>query len=149
MHSGLHLLHCTWLGYITSCIKDSSHGFLANRSLVYSRVMGLSSPLEFMVYHLLREMTGLGYWDGFSTVRALVCMVTHWTGLMVSHDLRLSNSHEFTKFFYCVISQPWENIEFVLKLAVALTYGWDHKLIIYSLWIGSLLMEASSNKYSQ
>ena len=67
---------------------------------------------------------------------ALVCMVTHWTRPIVSHNLILSSSHDLTKLFHYVVSQPWENIEFVLKLLVALTYKWDRKLIIYSLWIG-------------
>ena len=53
-----------------------------------------------------------------------------------------------TKLLHYIISQSWENIELVLKLVVALTYGWDCKLVIYSLWIGSLLMKANSNRYS-
>ena len=77
-----------------------------------------------------------------------VCMVTHWIGPTVGHNLRQSSSHDLNKLFHCVVSQPWENIELVLKLAMTLTYGWYHKLIIYSLWIGPLLMEAGSN-YSQ
>ena len=35
-----------------------------------------------------------------------VCMVTHWTRPMVSHDLRLSSSHDLTKLLHCVVSQP-------------------------------------------
>ena len=53
------------------------------------------------------------------------------------------------KLLHCIVSHPWENIKLVLKLVVALTYGWDRKLIIYSLWIRSLLMETGSNRYSQ
>ena len=67
-------------------------------------------------------MAGLGYWDGFPMVSALVCMVTHYIRPMVSHDLMLSSSHDFTKLFYCIVSQLWENIKFVLKLAITLTY---------------------------
>ena len=63
--------------------------------------------LEVVVYHLLiGGMVGLGYRDGFPIVSALVCMVTHWIGPTVSHDLRLSSSHDLTKLFHCVVSQP-------------------------------------------
>ena len=49
--------------------------------------MGLGNPLEVVVHHLLiGGMTGLGYWDEFPMVSALVCMVTHWTGPTMSHD---------------------------------------------------------------
>ena len=82
-------------------------------------------------------------------IKALVYMVTHWTRPMMSHDLRLSSSHGLTNQFYYVVSQPWENIELVLKLAMALTYECDRKPIMYSLWIRSLLMEIGSNRYSQ
>ena len=88
-------------------------------------------------------MVGLGYWDEFPMVSALVFMITHQTWPTMSHDTRISSDHDFTKLL-----QPWENIEFVLKLVVALTYEWNHKLIIYSLWIELLLMEIGSNKYS-
>ena len=111
--------------------------------------MGLDNSLEAVVHHLLiGGMTSLGYWDEFPMVSALVCMVAYWTKPMVSYDLRLSSSHDLTKLFHCVVSQPWENIEHVIKLVVVLTYEWDHKLIIYFLWIRSLLMEVDSNKYS-
>ena len=40
-----------------------------------------------------------------------------------SHDLRLSSNHDLIKLFHCVVSQPLENIEFVLKLTMTLTYG--------------------------
>ena len=53
----------------------------------------------------------------------LVCMVTHWTRPTMSHDLRLSHSHDLTKLLHYVVSQPQENIEHVLKLIVTLTYG--------------------------
>ena len=149
-HSCMHLLHCTWLRCIRSCIEDLSYGLFENRWLVHNQFMGLGNPLEVVVHHLLiGGMTGLGYWDGFPIVNALVCMVTHWTGPTVSHDLRLSSSHNLTKLLHYIVSQPWENIKLVLNLAVTLIYGWDRKLIIYSLWIGLLLMKANSNKYSQ
>ena len=69
-------------------------------------------------------------------------------GLMVSHDVRLSGSHGFTKLLYYIVCQPWENTKFIPKFAVTLTYKWDPKVIIYSPWIGSL-MEVGSNRYSQ
>ena len=136
-YSCLHLLHCMWLRCIKSCIKDLSHGFLANKWLVHNWFMGLRNPLEVVVHHfLIGGMIGLDYRDEFSMESALMCMVTHWTRPTVNHDLRLSSSHDLTKLLHCVISQPSENIKLLLKLAMALTYGWDCKLIIYSLWIG-------------
>ena len=123
-HFCLYLLHYTWLRCIRSCIKDLRHRFLANKWLVHSRFMGLGNPLEVVVHHLLiGGMASLGYWDGFPMVSVLVCMVAHWIWPMVSYELRLSSSHDSTKMFCCIVSQPWENIELVLKLAVALTYG--------------------------
>ena len=74
---------------------------------MHSRFMGLGNPLKIVVHHILIErIVGLGYQDGFSIVSALVCIVTHWTGLMVSHNLRLSSSHDLTKLFHYVVSQP-------------------------------------------
>ena len=138
----------TWC--FKSCKKDPSHGFLTNRWLVHNRFMGLGNLLWVVVHHLLiRGIIGLGYRDGFPMVSALVCMVTHWTGPTISHDLRLSSSHDLTKLLHCVVPQLWENIEFMLKLLVSLIYGWDCKLITYFLWIGSLLMKASNNRYSK
>ena len=123
-HYCLHFLHCMWLRCIRSCIENLSHGFLENRWLVHNWFIDLGNPLEVIVHHLLiGGMTGLGYWDGFPIMSALMCMLTHWTWPMVSYDLRLSSSHDSTKLFHCIVSQPWDNIEFVLKLAVALTYG--------------------------
>ena len=51
-------------------------------------------------------MTGLDYRDEFPLVSTLVCMVTHWIGPMVSHELRLSSGHVLTKLVHCVVSQP-------------------------------------------
>ena len=68
--------------------------------------MGLGNPLEVVVYHILiRGMAGLVYWYGFPMVCALVCMVTNWIEITVSHDLRLSNSHDLTKLLHCIVSQ--------------------------------------------
>ena len=68
-------------------------------------VHGLKQPIKGCNHHLLiGGMTSLGYWDGFPMVSALVCMVAHWTGPMMSHDLRLSSSHNLTKMFHCVVS---------------------------------------------
>ena len=143
-------MHCTLFGCIRSCTKDPSHEFLINRWLIHSRFVGLGNPLEVVVYHLLIEgMTSLGYWDEFPMVSVLMCMLTHWIRPMVSHGLGLSSSHNFTKLLHYVVSQPWENIEFVIKLTMTLTYKWDPKLIKYSLRIGLLLMKVGSNRYSQ
>ena len=63
--------------------------------------------LEVVVHHLqIGGMISLGYQDGFPIVSALICMVTHWIGPTVSHDLRLSSSHDHTKLLHCVIPQP-------------------------------------------
>ena len=149
-HSCLHLLHCTWLKCIRSCTKDLSHGFFSNKWIVHNQFMGLGNPLEVVEHYLLNgRITSFSYRDKITMVSALVCMVTYLTRSTVSHDLRLSSSHDLTKLFHCVVSQPWKNIDLVLKLVMILTYGWDHKLFIYSLWIGSLLMEVDSNRYSQ
>ena len=56
-------------------------------------------------------------------VSAQVCMVAHWIRLVMSYDLRLSSSHDSTNLLHCIVSQPRENIEFVLKLVVTLIYG--------------------------
>ena len=70
-------------------------------------VCGLSNPLEVVVHYLLiGGMTSLGYQDEFPMVSALVCMVARWTEPMVSYDLRLSSSHNFTNLLHCVISHP-------------------------------------------
>ena len=112
------------------------------------QVDDLENPLEVVVHYLLiREMVGLSHLNGVLMVSVLVCMITHWTRPMVSHNVRLSSSHELTKLLHCVVSQLWGNIKLKLKLTVVLTYSWDHKLIIYSL-SGSLLMENDSNRYS-
>ena len=69
--------------------------------------MGLGNPLEVVMHYLLvRGMIGLGYWDEFPMVSALVRMIAHWIGPMAIYDLRLSNSHDFTKLLHCVVSQP-------------------------------------------
>ena len=69
--------------------------------------MGLGNPLKVIVHHLLiRGTIDLCYWDGFPMVSALVCMVAHWIGPMVSYDLRLSSSHDSTKLLHCIVSQP-------------------------------------------
>ena len=69
--------------------------------------MDLGNPLKVVVHYLLIEgMIGLGHRDRFPMVSALVCMVTHRIQLTVSHNIRLSSSHDFTKLFHCVVSQP-------------------------------------------
>ena len=59
------------------------------------------------MHHLLiGGMVSLGYQDRFPMVSVLVCMVTHWIGPTVSHELSLSSSHDLIKLLYCVVSQP-------------------------------------------
>ena len=122
-HYFLHILHCTLIRCIRSCTEDLSHEFLINRWLVHNCFMGLRNSLRVVVHQLLIGwMVGLSYWDVLPMVSALVCMVTHWTRPTVSNDLKLSSNHDVTKLLHCVVSQPWENIEFVLKLTMTLTY---------------------------
>ena len=69
--------------------------------------MGLGNPLKVVVQHLLiGGMVGIGYQDRFFMVSVLVCMITHLIGPTVSHDLRLSSSHDLTKLLHYVVSQP-------------------------------------------
>ena len=80
---------------------------------------------------------------------ALVCMIRHQIRPMVSHEIWPSSNHGLTKLLYCMVSQSWEDIELVLKFVMTLTYEWDPKLVICSLWIRSLLINVGDNKYSQ
>ena len=53
--------------------------------------MDLDNLVKTVMYNLLiGRMTCLGHWDEFPMVSILVCMVTHWIGPMVNHDIRLS-----------------------------------------------------------
>ena len=94
-HYCLHLLHYTWLKCIRSYTKDLNYEFFfANRWLFHNWFISLDNPLEVIVHHLLiGGMTGFGNQDGFPMVSALLCIVTHWIGTTVIHDLRLSSSH--------------------------------------------------------
>ena len=118
-------------------MENPSHGFFACKWFVRNWFVDLSNLFKVVVYHLLiGGITSLGHQDRVLMVSALVFMVTHSVEPMVSHDVRLSGSHDFTKLLYCLISQPWENIDFVPNLAMI--YEWDLKVIKYSIWIGSL-----------
>ena len=103
-------------------MKGPSHRFLASKWLVHNQFMGLGNPLEVVVHYLLiGKIVSFSHWNGFSKVSALVYIVTHWTRPMVSHDIKLLSCHDFTKLLHHVVSQPWENTEFVVKLIMALT----------------------------
>lgn len=67
-------------------------------------------------------MDGFSHQAEFFMVDVLVYMVIHWTKPKASHNVKLSNNHDFTKLFHCIVSQHWENIEFVPKLLITLTY---------------------------
>ena len=109
-------------------MKNSNYGFLANRWFVHSWFKGLGNPVEVIVHYLLiGRMTSLDYRNRVFMMSALVCMVTYWIELMVSHNVKLSGNYDFTKLLHYVISQSWENIIFVSKLAIALTYKWNLK----------------------
>ena len=69
--------------------------------------MDLSNPFEVVVYHLLiGRMVGFGHRNKVHMISPLVCMVTYWTKLIVSYDIRLLNSHEFNKLLHCIVYQP-------------------------------------------
>ena len=61
-------------------------------------------------------MVGLGCQDRIPMMSTLVCMVTYWTKPTLNHELKLSSSYDFTKLLHYVVSQPWENIEFMIKV---------------------------------
>ena len=53
--------------------------------------MDLGNPVEIVMHYLLiGGMTCLNCRDKFPIVSVLVCMVTHWTGRTVNHDIKLS-----------------------------------------------------------
>ena len=89
--------------------------------------VNLGNPLEDVVYYLLiGGMTSLNYQDEFFHGE---CTSVHGYTLdrtvpMMSHDIKLSSCQDFTKLLHCVVSQPWENTQFVLKLTMILTYLW-------------------------
>ena len=59
-------------------------------------------------------MVGLGHQDGVPMVSALMCTVINWTGPMMSHDIRLLGSHDFTKLLhYCfwILREYWAYAE--------------------------------------
>ena len=69
--------------------------------------MDLDNPFKAIAHHfLIRGMASLGYRNEVPMVSTLVCMITHGIGSIVSHDIRLLDSHDFTKLFYCIVSQP-------------------------------------------
>ena len=59
-----------------------------------------------MVHFLIGGMVGLGHQDRFLIVSALVCIVTHWTKLTMSHDLGLLSSYDLTKLLHYVVFEP-------------------------------------------
>ena len=102
-YSSLHLLHCTWLECIKSYTKNPSYGFFTRRWFIHNQFMVLVNSLKDVMYYLLiRRMISLGQWDGIPILSTLVCMVQYWIGPTVSHDLRLSSGHDFTKLLHCI-----------------------------------------------
>ena len=80
---------------------------------------------------------------------------------IVSHDIRLSSYHNYTKPLHCVVSQHWENIELVLKLAVTLAFPMDwvsidetisilnrNTMISHTIEIGCVLLGGLKEVYS-
>ena len=56
-------------------------------------------PYIYRVYRLILN-------NELPMISVLVFIVTHWTRLMLCHDLRLSSSHDFLMLLHCVVSQP-------------------------------------------
>ena len=112
-HSNLASLALCMTWCTRSCTKDPSHEFLISKWFVYSQFMELGNLFETIVHHLLiRVMTILCHWDRVPIMSTLVCMVyTLDMTYTMSHDIRLSGSHDFTKLLHYIVSQPWENIE--------------------------------------
>ena len=137
-------------------MEDPSHRFLVNRWLVHNQFMSIGNPLEVVVHYLLiKGMASVGHRNEFPMASTLVYIVI---GPTVSHDLRLSSSHDFIKLLHYVVSQPWENIEFVSKLVawmkmlgyfveILVKYhisgGVDTKLIT-NYWLGKKILEKST-----
>ena len=106
-HSCMHHLHCTWLGCIRSYTEDLSDEFFASWWVVHSYFMDLGNPFEVVIHYLLiggmiclshqhefvvcyliiGGMTYLSHRDRVPKVSILMCMVTHWTKSMPSHDI--------------------------------------------------------------
>ena len=131
----LHLLHCIWHGCIKSCIEDSSHRFFTCWWFVHNQFVDLGNLFKVVTQYLLVEwMTSLGHRDRVPIVSRLLCMVMYWVRLTMSHDIRLLSSHNFIKLLWCIIFQPWENVELIPKLVATFNYEW---------------VESGSNIYSQ
>ena len=83
-------------------MEDSSYEFPASRWYIQKWFIDLGKyPFEVVVHYLLiREITSLSYWDEIPMVNVLMCMVIHWMEPIVSHDIRLSDSHNFTKLIH-------------------------------------------------
>ena len=94
------------MGALGVAWKIQVMGSLQISDLLTSRFMDLDNPFEAIVHHLLiGGMIGLGHRDMVPIMSALVCMVTHWTGPTMSHDIRSLGSHDFTKLLYYLVSQ--------------------------------------------
>ena len=81
--------------------------------MTYSQLIhGFQQPIRGCSDLLIGGIAGLSYWDRFPMVSALVCMVTHWTKPMVSHDLNLSSVMTSPSFFIMLSL----NLERILSL---------------------------------
>ena len=74
-----------------------------------------------MYYLLIGGMTYLSHQYGFPIVSILVCMVTHWTKTMVSHNVG----------YWIVMNLP----DYYTIWALNLERIDDLKVVIYSSWI--------------
>ena len=69
--------------------------------------MDLGNLVKVVVrYLLIGRMTYLDCRDRLSMGSTLVCMITHWIGPIVNHDVRLLYCHDSPNYYiYCMDSQ--------------------------------------------
>ena len=85
--------------------------------------MGLGGSSKVVLHcFLIRRIVCLDCWNEISMVSVLMFKVTHWISFAVNHDLRLLDSHNFTKFYVVLSFNDRENIELMPKLVMILTY---------------------------
>ena len=116
--------------------------------------MDLDNSYEAIVYYILiGGMIGHSHQDEFNMVSVLVCMIKYGIRPTVNHDIghRVLMIHQTTILHELLtLRRYWACIDVIKRLwLVGKTLKWDLKVVIYSLEIGLLLMEAGENRYSQ
>ena len=73
--------------------------------------MDLGNPIETIVHYLLiRGMIYFGRQDRFFMVSALMCMVTHYIGPTMNHNIRLSIVRIDSSSYYTTLTFNLERI---------------------------------------